>query len=105
MAVAILAQAKPHWAAAACNKALGAILGILAQISARLPVFRAAALRRGAFGDPDHTAMSQVVELELSAISAYADFLQKNPGMPTDHRARFLARIMRSCEEVRKSLA
>ncbi len=68
---------------------------------------------RTAFGAPGDHALDgliadsrtlPVIEQELAAIRTIVRFIAKNPAMPVDHRNRFLAMILRSCEELHEAL-
>lgn len=42
---------------------------------------------------------------ELATISSYARFVAENPDMPSEHRERFMARILSCSEEARTALS
>lgn len=100
MAGAILGQARRQATTSACEKLLDAVLYGGQRTATRVPDSTDSAGLA-----PNRGAATRAVGLELAAISTYAAFLKNNPTMPCDHRARFLARIARSCEELQKTLA
>lgn len=61
-----------------------------------------AILPTGVGGRAAPPLISPVVDREIAAIDNFAHFLSTHTDMPAEHRDRFLRRILRSCEEIRK---